>query len=278
MKNIVVMDGSGNIIGLTYPRRARGLIKTGRAVPAGASVIRLTGTGSSAYKEDASMPITICFKPENFTADKAFPGTVLNRRFPCAAPGGMPTEVLTLQGSGDQPGAIVCPPVPLSGGQPCILTLWMLPDKGAQITWRVRYTGGSGTDTSCVAIPFTPSGEGWTFCTVPFGEDPEHTAAILSLEVSGGSVSLLSGQDPEDRPDSTVMQERAAGTDTQEEPETAQMPAEVPAPHVSPLEDARAQMLRALTSRLEALDMSQPWCVDAMKEMKDMIERILRQY
>lgn len=263
MKNIIVMDASGNTIGLTYPRRARGLIKAGRAVPAGESGIRLTGTGSSAYKEDTNMPINICFKPEDFTADKAFPGTVLTRRFLSAAPGGMPTETLILRGSGEQPGGITCQPIPLSSGQAHALTLWILPGEGAQICWKIRYADADAP----VCIPL--EGDGWTFCTVPFGGEPGQEAASLTLEVTGGCVTLLPGQDPAERP---VI------TDVQEIPESPDIPAPAETPAPSPVDDARAQMLRTLTGRLEALDMSQPWCVDAMKEMKDMIERILRQY
>lgn len=46
-KNMIVIDEYGNTIGLTYPKRAKGLIKKGRAVSVGENCIRLTGSPPS---------------------------------------------------------------------------------------------------------------------------------------------------------------------------------------------------------------------------------------
>lgn len=45
-KNIVVLDENGNQTGLTYPKRARGLVKSGRAETVDSGTIRLTSPPS----------------------------------------------------------------------------------------------------------------------------------------------------------------------------------------------------------------------------------------
>ena len=49
-KNIFVLDENGNQIGLTYPKRARGLVKSGRAELVGDGAVRLKAA-PSAYTE-----------------------------------------------------------------------------------------------------------------------------------------------------------------------------------------------------------------------------------
>lgn len=46
-KNIIVKDINGNYIGTTYPKRARGLLKKGRAISVDAHTICLTGNPPS---------------------------------------------------------------------------------------------------------------------------------------------------------------------------------------------------------------------------------------
>lgn len=68
-KNIVVTDVDGNQIGTTYPKRARGLVKNGRAEYVSDREIRLKSTRAPAvytYTEDAKMSKVIDFNTRNF--------------------------------------------------------------------------------------------------------------------------------------------------------------------------------------------------------------------
>ena len=58
-KNVSVTDDSGSIVGATYPKRARGLVKKGRARWIGEGAIRLTpGRNIKETTEEESMPDT----------------------------------------------------------------------------------------------------------------------------------------------------------------------------------------------------------------------------
>ena len=73
-KNILVTDANGKVIGATYPKRAKGLIKSGRATEVDEGTIRLVvsdGTGAFSdfdhfLKEDATMANIIDFKARGF--------------------------------------------------------------------------------------------------------------------------------------------------------------------------------------------------------------------
>ncbi len=57
-KNIIVVDAYGNTVGTTYPKRARGLLKKGRAVSVDEHTIRLTGISPSGNKKgEVSMTV-----------------------------------------------------------------------------------------------------------------------------------------------------------------------------------------------------------------------------
>ena len=69
-KNILVTDADGNVLGNTYPKRARGLIKSGRAIEMGGQMIRLTfsvDAGALSFdKEEKAMANIIDFKARGF--------------------------------------------------------------------------------------------------------------------------------------------------------------------------------------------------------------------
>ena len=73
-KNILVTDANGKVIGATYPKRAKGLIKSGRATEVDEGTIRLVpsdGTGAFSdfdhfIKEDTAMANIIDFKARGF--------------------------------------------------------------------------------------------------------------------------------------------------------------------------------------------------------------------
>ena len=72
-KNILVTDSNGKVIGATYPNRAKGLIKSGRAAGVDESTIRLVSSAvSGAFSdaehnmEDNSMAKVIDFKARGF--------------------------------------------------------------------------------------------------------------------------------------------------------------------------------------------------------------------
>ena len=67
--NIIVTDVDGNQIGTTYPKRAKGLVKNGRAEYVSDREIRLKNTRAPAvytYTEDAKMSKVIDFNTRNF--------------------------------------------------------------------------------------------------------------------------------------------------------------------------------------------------------------------
>lgn len=72
-KNVIVTDANGNQIGTTYPKRARGLVKSGRAEFAGDCQIRLlqalSPTVISNITEEQTMSKIINFYPRDFRFD-----------------------------------------------------------------------------------------------------------------------------------------------------------------------------------------------------------------
>ena len=67
-KNIIVTDANGDIIGTTYPKRAKGLVKNGRACFAGSDTIRMSASvdpSDTNISEDKSM-IYITFKGDEW--------------------------------------------------------------------------------------------------------------------------------------------------------------------------------------------------------------------
>lgn len=72
-KNVIVTDANGNQIGTTYPKRARGLVKSGRAEFAGDCKIRLlqalSPTVISNITEEQAMSKIINFYPRDFRFD-----------------------------------------------------------------------------------------------------------------------------------------------------------------------------------------------------------------
>ena len=75
-KNILVTNYNGDIIGATYPKRARGLIKSGRAVQIDEGTIQLSdAVGADAfsiknYMEDKTMANVIAVKSGKEEAEK----------------------------------------------------------------------------------------------------------------------------------------------------------------------------------------------------------------
>ena len=69
-KNIIVTDINGNVTGTTYPKRARGLIKSGRAIEVDQQTIRLVSsvyTDAFSYEtEESRMAHIIDFKARSF--------------------------------------------------------------------------------------------------------------------------------------------------------------------------------------------------------------------
>ena len=80
-KNIIVTDKSGNQIGSTYPKRAKGLVKNGRAEFIDDRTIRLltphvpTVIQNNEFTEDKNMSKVINFNAKDFRIDKAFHST-----------------------------------------------------------------------------------------------------------------------------------------------------------------------------------------------------------
>lgn len=81
-KNIKVTDENGNIIGYTYPKRVKGLVKNGRAELVGDCEIRLTDRCSTEIEnsEDINMNI-INFNAREFKFDQRCDGNVGSRMF-----------------------------------------------------------------------------------------------------------------------------------------------------------------------------------------------------
>ena len=89
-KNIVVTDVDGNHIGTTYPKRARGLVKNGRAEYVSDREIRLKSTRAPAvytYTEDAKMSKVIEFNTRDFKFEDTCKSNVGFRGFVSTALG-----------------------------------------------------------------------------------------------------------------------------------------------------------------------------------------------
>ncbi len=74
-KNILVTDASGNVIGRTYPKRAKGLLRSGRATEAGEDCIRLADIPPMSlnrrFSEGKDMSQIIEFRARDFRMDQA---------------------------------------------------------------------------------------------------------------------------------------------------------------------------------------------------------------
>lgn len=84
-KNTHIIDELGNEIGLTYPKRAKGLVKNGRAEYVDDCTIRLLHAQSPMVKnnqtEDPNMRHTITFNARNYKLDKTTEGFSGSRMF-----------------------------------------------------------------------------------------------------------------------------------------------------------------------------------------------------
>ena len=72
-KNVTVTDAQGNIIGTTYPKRASGLVKNGRAIFVDDCTIRLSGKPepSDTYNtSEVNQMNYILFNPRNWSFDQ----------------------------------------------------------------------------------------------------------------------------------------------------------------------------------------------------------------
>ena len=86
-KNVTIIDESGNVIGETYPKRAKGLIKKGRAEPVSEYCIRMPDTHvptvANIYNtEEINMSKVIGFEARGFQIDPTCKGNnVATRMF-----------------------------------------------------------------------------------------------------------------------------------------------------------------------------------------------------
>ena len=82
IKNIKVTDKQGNLIGTTYPKRAKGLVKNGRAEYISGCEIRLnTHAPIASDTEDKIMSKVINFNAREFKFDKRCDNNVGSRLF-----------------------------------------------------------------------------------------------------------------------------------------------------------------------------------------------------
>lgn len=51
-KSITILDEEGKFVGETYPKRANGLVKKGRAKYVGETTIRMSGVGEEILKKE----------------------------------------------------------------------------------------------------------------------------------------------------------------------------------------------------------------------------------
>lgn len=84
-KNTIVLDELGNEVGRTYPKRARGLVKNGRAEYVDDCTIRLIATHvptmiNESIMEDCNMSKIICFNAREFKFDKTCKGNNVGSR------------------------------------------------------------------------------------------------------------------------------------------------------------------------------------------------------
>ncbi len=123
-KNIIVTDEYGNSIGLTYPKRAKGLVKHGRAVYTGECEIRLTGCCPSELTEDKSMN-ALYIEPRSFHPVDGCENNVFSRSFISSFLDGKLQEALMLGDWNWNWSEATSEPLALQPNTDYVVTFWL---------------------------------------------------------------------------------------------------------------------------------------------------------
>lgn len=123
-KNVIVTDEHGVQIGLTYPKRAKGLVKHGRAVYTGECEIRLTDSCPSGFTEDKTMQ-ALYIEPRSFHPLKACENNVFCRSYITGFLDGRLQEALMLGDWNWNWSEIASEPLELQADTDYVLTFWL---------------------------------------------------------------------------------------------------------------------------------------------------------
>ncbi len=123
-QNVIVTDEHGTQIGTTYPKRARGLVKHGRAVYTGECEIRLTGNCPSAVTEDKSMH-TLYINPRKFYPTDGRENNIFSRAFLSSFLDGRLQEALMLGDWQWNWSEAVSEPLELEPDTDYVVTFWL---------------------------------------------------------------------------------------------------------------------------------------------------------
>ncbi len=298
-KNVIVMDEYGNMIGRTYAKRAKGLIKHGRAVDAGEHTIRLTGSCPSNTTEDKTMN-ALYIEPRSFRPVEGAENNIFTRSYITSFLDGKLQEALMLGDWQWNWSEIASGPLTLQPNTEYVLAFWLNGGENDQYNetcdFRILFTNDVqqtvDRDRELIYklnrnyIRPVKKVDGWELYEIPFHtEDKQYTylkfvamrapmailpagdaADYIELEDSLHPLAECAKQRPnmvfEDGYPKEFLQNYAGSTGKN-----------------SNSNDLRSEMLDMIASRMEdlSLDVCTPFTADALKEIKDMMNMLLRE-
>ncbi len=214
-KNVIVTDEYGTQIGVTYPKRAKGLVRHGRAVYTGEYEIRLTGSCPSAITEDKSMH-TLYIKPRSFHAVKDCEDNVFSRTFMSGFLDGRLQESLMLGDWQWNWSEAASEPLELQPNSDYVVTFWLNGGENDQYNetcdFRILFTDDPAQEVDRQSeliyklnrkyIKPVKSVDGWELYEIPFRtEEKQYT--FLKFVAMRAPMAVLPAGDVSDYADLT---------------------------------------------------------------------------
>ncbi len=212
-KNVIVTDEYGTQIGLTYPKRAKGLVKHGRAVYTGEYEIRLTGTCPSDFTEDKTMH-TLYIEPRSFHPVEGCENNVFSRTFLSSFLDGRLQEALMLGDWQWNWSEAASEPLALEPNTEYVLTFWLNGGENDQYNetcdFRILFTDDPAQEVDRDKeliyklnrnyIKPIKSVDGWELYEIPFRTE-EKRYTILKFVAMRAPMAVLPAGDAADYAD-----------------------------------------------------------------------------
>ncbi len=323
-KNVIVMDDTLQRISLTYPKRARGLVKKGRAEWMNDYQIRLCSTK---HKETMTMAHALYFDPKAYVPFSGIEENHFTREMVQSFLGSEQKQVLSLGSFEEKEGLAISAPLTLEKNTEYCLTFWLRNPfpRHCHAIAELRILATDSVDTiqapteelvyrfgSPECVQPIKHCKGWRLYAIEIhtGEE-EYTylkfhaknapMTIMSAGNAADYASLVSDPIPEDFP--PFLPDEHCGQPMPPHRPGEHMPPPPPhhpgmpphphpdhrpphPPHGGPdfpsphrphgADHARVELLHLVGRQIERLDYSQPYSVDILKELKDIVERTLR--
>lgn len=211
-KNVTVTDETGKYIGATYPKRARGLVRNGRARYVDDCTIRLSArAGPSDIKSEVKQMNYIYFKPREWHSNGSDSvrqniffesGASVERSFTSGFDGGL-VETVMIGGWNTARAEIVSKIYSLMPDTDYCFVFWLNGgenDKQSEICQlRIAFSGYSDC---CNVYKLNRNfirpllhHQGWELYSIPF-KTPEAASAAVEVPVINTQLSFLSGNAP----------------------------------------------------------------------------------